>query len=216
MKVRSAGELSQRLAEELGWRKKELTALKFIIEKETRPHNRKALLRASVPILYAHWEGFTKLAGTLYVELVSRQKLKYSELAPNFLAIACKKALNDAASAKFAVIANQVVEFFLYNMEDQATLPRKDVVDTEANLSSTVLKNIFCTIGLTYVAQFSTRELFIDGVLLDNRNRIAHGERTELDFESYQEMHTTVIELLSSAKELIENAAALQVYRRVP
>ncbi|MBD2666493.1 MAE_28990/MAE_18760 family HEPN-like nuclease [Richelia sinica] len=63
MKIRTVEQLSDILARELAWRKVELSALKSLIDsKSFASGKRKALLRSGITILYAHWEGFVKVA----------------------------------------------------------------------------------------------------------------------------------------------------------
>ena len=97
MKIRSVYELSEAMRSALSWRRKELEILKMLIKKHKRKHERYvALHRAAVPVLYAHWEGFVKQAATFYLELVSRQWLKLSELSSNFVTIACRSHFKNA------------------------------------------------------------------------------------------------------------------------
>jgi hypothetical protein len=113
-KIHTAEQLDDTLSDALAWRKKELATLKSLVRSGRHSRSKlNCLIRSGVAILYAHWEGFIKEAGTAYLEFVSRQRLTYQELAPNFIAFAMKKQLNEATQTNKAVIYNQVVEFFL-------------------------------------------------------------------------------------------------------
>jgi hypothetical protein len=81
-------------------------------------------------------------------------------------------------------------------------------------LKSKVLQNILLTIGLEYDSFWRNKSLLIDGSLLKIRNEIAHGEKTEIDKDTYQENYKLVIELLDYMKICIENAASTKAYRR--
>lgn len=97
MSVRTAEQLSDKLSDELAWRKKELSEVKALIEAKSISNQRHlALIRSGVVILYAHWEGFVKSASNYYLEYVSMQKLRYEQLSSNFLAVAMKVKLNEA------------------------------------------------------------------------------------------------------------------------
>lgn len=62
MALRTAEQLSDKLSEELVWRKKELSEVKSLIETKFPPYKHNALIRSGICLLYAHWEGFVKLA----------------------------------------------------------------------------------------------------------------------------------------------------------
>lgn len=78
--------LIDEIDEELSWRKKELTQLKFIVSNAT-DENELTILRSSIVLLYAHWEGLVKRLLTLYLEHVVAQGLYNYELKPNFYAM---------------------------------------------------------------------------------------------------------------------------------
>lgn len=85
MSIRTAEQLSDRLATDLAWRKKELSEMKSLIEaKNVSDQRHKVLVRGGVCILYSHWEGFVKLAANSYLEYVNSKKLTYQELSSNF------------------------------------------------------------------------------------------------------------------------------------
>ncbi|MFM6308188.1 MAG: MAE_28990/MAE_18760 family HEPN-like nuclease, partial [Dolichospermum sp.] len=97
MKIRTLEQLSDKLAQELAWRKKELSILKSLIDsKSSETAKRNALLRSGITMLYAHWEGFVKVSANSYVEFVAMQKLSYNQLANNFIALAMKDQLDQA------------------------------------------------------------------------------------------------------------------------
>jgi hypothetical protein len=61
------------------WRRKELKLIKDQIPNKNSP-KQNAALRFSVPILYAHWEGFVKKSCELYLEYVAKKYLKPNEV----------------------------------------------------------------------------------------------------------------------------------------
>ena len=78
MSIRTAEQLSDKLSTDLDWRKKELSELKSLVEaRNISPQRHNALMRSGICILYAHWEGFVKLASNSYLEYVAMQKLRY-------------------------------------------------------------------------------------------------------------------------------------------
>jgi hypothetical protein len=58
-KLRTISDIQNHLNDEFGWRIQEIDNLKKVIPRVDSIQTR-SLLRAGVPILYAHWEGFVK------------------------------------------------------------------------------------------------------------------------------------------------------------
>jgi len=214
MKIRSTYELVTYLDNALSWRKHELTTIFLNLDNCRREHLKATLARSAVPILYAHWEGFTKDAAVAYLEFVSRQKLRYCDLNTNFVATSCRSTIKEVAVSRQTHLYTQLVDFFIFNQTERARFPGESVVDTESNLSSPVLKNILFTLGIPFDNYWQGKILLIDGSLLYLRNRIAHGEREEVSTATYRELHGFVVDALDYLKRTIEVFALNQLYRR--
>jgi hypothetical protein len=214
MKIRSLEQLNQRLTEDLIWRKKEISDLKNLIEtKSFSTSKQNALLRSGVMLLYAHWEGFIKTAATSYLEFVVRQELTYKDLAINFVAVAMKTKLNEATETNKATIFTEVTDFMLNQMDEKSAIPYKDVISTAANLSSSILREIVCLLGLDY-SFYETKEVIINEQLLKRRNGIAHGEYLSLDRDEYQQLHDEILAMMENFRTQIENNASQKLYLR--
>jgi hypothetical protein len=212
--IRTAYQLSEALTKSLAWRKHELSNLRLLHATLNRDHQRAALRRASLPIVYAHWEGFVKTAATHYLEFVSRQGLKCREVQTNMLALACRGTIREAAVSDRPHIHTQLIDFLVLNEEDPLRLPFKDVINTRSNLNSEVLQDILWVIGIAYGPTYRTKELLIDGSLLSIRNDIAHGRGREVDEVTYHQLHDLVLELIDAFHTDVENAAYTGGYRR--
>jgi hypothetical protein len=215
-KIRTLDDLSARLDDDLGWRKKELSHLKGLIDtgankSDSIKHN--ALLRSGITLLYAHWEGYIKTAGTCYLEFVSRQSIPYCELEINFVAIAMKERLKEAQESNKATIFVEVAKFILHESSQKSKIPYEGIVSTGSNLSSSILREITFSLGLDY-SYFKLKENLLDEKLLNRRNYIAHGEFLSIDREEYLELQTEVIHMMECFRDLIENSVALESYRR--
>jgi MAE_28990/MAE_18760-like HEPN len=206
MSIRTPEQLNDKLANDLAWRKKELSEVKSLIEaKNVSPQRHNALIRSGVCILYAHWEGFVKLAANSYLEYVRTKKLRYSELSSNFLALAMKEKLKEVKETNKPSLYIPVCDFFLFELDQRCSLP-KDAISTASNLSSEILKEITYILGIDF-SLYSTKSKLIDEKLLKTRNEIAHGNYLTVDREEYIELHTEVIVMLEIFRNQIENGA---------
>jgi MAE_28990/MAE_18760-like HEPN len=98
MKVRSVEQLDDLLAEDLAWRKRELTTLEFAIRR-ARTHEMAPLTRSGIALLYAHWEGYIKGSATLYLAFVASKRLRLEELSSHILAVALRSKLRTLEGA---------------------------------------------------------------------------------------------------------------------
>lgn len=213
MKLNTAEQLSDRLSHDLAWRKKELSEVKSLVETRSFSDSKhKALVRSGICLLYAHWEGFVKLAANSYLEYVRMQRLRYEELASNFLALAMKEKLKEAKETNKPSLYIPVCNFFLDELSQRCSLPR-EAISTASNLSSDIFQEITCTLGIDF-SPYSTKSVLIDTKLLKTRNEIAHGEYSIFDREEYIELHIEVIKMIDLFRTDIENAAINKDYMR--
>jgi hypothetical protein len=213
MTIRTLEQLSDSLAEDLAWRKKELSNLKSLIETSSMSSSQeRVLLRSGITILYAHWEGFIKTAASNYLEYVAMQRLRYDELSSNFVALALKQKLSQANETNKATIFTETIDFIRTQLIKRSSVPYKDVVQTGANLSSSVLREITCVLGLDY-SFYETKQILIDNKLLAKRNFVAHGEYIKLDKEDYLQLHSQVINMMDTFRNQVDNCATIESYR---
>jgi hypothetical protein len=212
MTIRTFDDLSNSLSGNLAWRKKELLAIKYYIDLGIEDKGRLGVLsRCGIAILYAHWEGFIKIAGQNYLEFVAMQRLKNDQLSQNFLAISMRSTIPFSANSQKISEYGKFTNFFFENLSNHAKIPYKKGLDTESNLSSTVLKEITWCLGIDY-SPFESKEKFIDSRLLAQRNHIAHGQEIAIEPDDFKEMREITIEMMTIFKNEIENNAVLGKY----
>jgi hypothetical protein len=214
-KIRSLSELQEEMAAEFAWRKKELHSLKIHVVANETTHNRDLFVRAAIPLLYAHWEGFVRNIGTFYLEFVARRKLKHSELAPSFLAIAVGDLVREAMASSTIQPCLDLITFFRSQAEDRSALKWRTGIRTRSNLSSEAFRDIVVTLGLDY-SSFATKEKLIDEKLLHNRNNVAHGHYLAMECPEYLGLHDTIIGMMQDFYNQVENAAVTGAYRIPP
>ena len=213
MTVRTIDDLNAKLSNELIWRKRELSDLKYYIEQpQSIPTRLNVLARCGVAILYAHWEGFVRLAGRYYLEFVTNQRLSNRDLNMNLLTLSMRKRVAFSPSSLKYSQYGRFTKFFSEHMGERANIPYKSAIDTQSNLSSGVLREIVWCLGIDY-APYETKEKFIDSRLLERRNYVAHGQSIKIDSEEYVQMRDIVIEMMESIKTQLENSAAQKHYK---
>jgi RiboL-PSP-HEPN len=201
--------LSSKLDDEFAWRRKELNIIKNKIPNLNNPLQ-SAMLRAALPLLYAHWEGFVKISMSYYLEYVSRKYLKHNELTPNFIALSLQNKLGELNTGDFDTRI-RIVEYLISNSASQSNIPKKNIINTKSNLKFYVLKEILLILHLDDPHIDKYEELIDD--LVDTRNHIAHGQYLTIDYTTFINMHDDVIALMEHLKTSIENNASLEKYK---
>lgn len=101
MSIRTFDDFSNRLDSDLAWRKKELSDLNFFLHQPNNDQTRNRVLsRCGIAILYAHWEGFVKIASQYYLEYVAMQRLRNEQLQPNLLTLSLRSSVSFSPESK--------------------------------------------------------------------------------------------------------------------
>lgn len=211
--IRTTDELINKIGQDLIWRRKELSELKGLVQETQGQIRSRVIIRSAVALLYAHWEGFVKKSSSYYLEFVSSHRLPYGRLAPNFVALTLKSKFNEFSASDKISGANLLADFFCTSLNKQSNVPYRGAIDTKSNLSSKVLQDILSALGIPQI-NFSTRMNFIDSNLVNPRNHIAHGENLDVSVADYMTLHDSVMTLLETYKNEIENAAVQKLFER--
>lgn len=220
----SLEKLQDRLDKELAWRKKELTLMKSSIE-IAEGESLNTLLRAGISLLYAHWEGYVKIAARAYLTFLNDQNCTLSELQEHFTLLHLKKTIIDIRETnkvtRFADLIqkmnNKDNEIFKVKEKDP------DIISTRSNLKFKVLKEILFSLGLDD-AKFARNQYYIDEKLVEIRNRIAHGEYTSFlkqtsdpskVVEEFKELYHIILDLLDEFRDQIIEAGMNKNYLKV-
>lgn len=210
--------LEDLIIEDWTWRKKEISDLILIAEKEEN----KVLLKSIILLLYAHWEGYIKKTSKSYIKYVVDNKHKISDLTQNFRAI-CLKGLSSEVlkSSSTLNISNEMKLISRFNELDGIPLNKiikidldnnkdKSLINTHDNLNPSVFRNIHEIIGLSYKKQYEAREKFIENHLLANRNSIGHGSKElqlaegfDLEIISIKKMRDIIISIIENFRDEI-------------
>jgi hypothetical protein len=211
-KLRTANDLQDYLDAEYGWRIKEIATLKAAIRTAGLMPER-TLIRAGLALLYAHWEGFIKNALTGYLNFVNTQGLSYDELPSCFVVLGMKKQINDLFASRNSAVSIAAIDFLREQLGQRAQMKIDSAINTESNLSSKVFNNLLVAVGFDPQA-YETRANLIDESLLRRRNSIAHGDYLEVARADWGQLADEVIAMLRQVKNEVENAVALEKFKR--
>ena len=216
MKIKTHGELLDRIDEERLWRVREISALRNQCLSSTIPdYAQRAIRRSFPPMAYAHWEGFVMRSSDYYLNYVDKQRLRLSELNWPFLSLFLtqkhKKEINSNKSYALEGVCRDI------NMmaDEEVELNYKGVISARSNLNAHTLRVICRSLGFDYI-DFESKEKFINEGLLEKRNKIAHGERQIVEMKDIDDIEEKVIELIDQFKGKIEKAASNSEYKIKP
>lgn len=211
MKIRTTEHLNDFISADLGWRKKELSVFKGQVAKAefgVQP----ALLRASIALLYAHWEGFVKNCAHAYLCYLASLKLNYFQLRPELAALAMRARLEEFETTNKAQIHATLIRNLREEASSRARIPTtRDAVRTFSNLNYDRLCDILCSVGCDF-SRYSIFEDLIDEQLLAARNRIAHGEEDYIRLTDWDDVRVEIIKMMDDISNQILNSATQKSY----
>jgi hypothetical protein len=203
--------LSTRLREDITWRIRELSEIVRLCS-DPRPLRREAALRASVPVLYAHWEGYFVVAVNAYLSFVASKRLKLSVLRNEFWLLTMRKRVRLQQLSSDRKLNDFLLE--IRNDSDRAFKTGDyERIHAASNLKSDILEYCCRIVGLDYSA-FAEYADFIDKELIDKRNHIAHGSSLRFDAKSVGEYRDKVVELMRITQTAIENCVISCSFRK--
>lgn len=213
-KIRTLDVFQDYVDTEMAWRIKEIAHLTAAIDKSSSLAQR-TMIRASIPLLYAHWEGFIKNTAGKYIEYISNLRLSYSELEECLIVLGLRKKLFEIAATNKHDLISESLRFILSGQTERATLNFDSAIQTESNLKSHVFDNIAKSIGVS-VNHFNTKYNFIDESLLKRRNCIAHGEYLDIDPTEWRNLSQETLSLMRTFKNEVLNNASTKKYLKPP
>jgi len=207
--IRTADMLYERISEDLLWRQREIVLFNSRLKKD---EFEKTLLRASVALLYAHWEGFVKNACSYYLSYLASRRLSLQQLRPELAALALRRRLREAGESKKAAVHSELIRDVRERAAERARIPTSgDAIRTESNLSSRVLTEILTSIGCD-ATRYEMYADLIDDQLVAARNRVAHGDNSYIRRTEWDELSRQVLWLMNDIATQILNAAVEETY----
>ncbi|MCE9839630.1 hypothetical protein LZ636_08030 [Proteus terrae] len=212
MKIRSLYELDNALDQDLAWRKHEISTIVGQVS-SSRKSAKITLMRAAIALMYSHWEGHVKNASEIYLTYLNSISPKYIEMKDNFKHISLRSKFEEGFSIKEYSSQKEIYEYISFGLNCNFNINEKHIVKTNSNLKSDVFRNIMEQLGLKF-NDLELKSNFIDQVLLNNRNCIAHGERLNPQdiTDAYDNIKEEIIEMLEIVNRTIKNAASNKEY----
>ena len=147
----------------------------------------------------------SKNASEIYLTYLNSISPKYIEMKDNFKHISLRSRFEEGFSIKEYSSQKEIYEYISYGLNCNFNINEKHIVKTNSNLKSDVFRNIMEQLGLKF-NDLELKSNFIDQVLLNNRNCIAHGERlNSQDITSaYDNIKEEIIEMLEVVNRTIK------------
>lgn len=213
MKIYDLDTLVNALYDDLVWRQREISDLKQV-NRITDSSFKKTVLRASLPLIYAHWEGHIKFCASAYVSFVASKRAALGTLQYGYSLAELRPRLDRLISKYWLKTAQ--IDF----LQDLGSIEKarfgksgEQIVDTRSNLSMEVLREIGLVIGLD-ISSFEDEGSFIDKALLDRRNHIAHGRELPIEEKDFEDVADRTIALMRMFNSAIQYAALEEKFRR--
>lgn len=203
MRVRTSSQFINTLGDEFSWRHKELLDMR-LITRSSNVVNQKVLIRAGVPLAYAHWEGFVKAGSELLLNFVSHQNLQNDQLADPYFAHSVKSQISMVLDSSRSIAVVEAACFVRDAHGKKAEIRHKNYVDTASNLSSEVFQQIAGSLGIE-LGPYRHLYPYIDETIVNSRNKIAHGEFMQLSVSDFHALVDRVADLMRMYKTDLEN-----------
>jgi hypothetical protein len=202
-----ADQLEQALDLELAWRLREMSAVKNLIDTAGSVPMKNAALRASIPALYSHWEGFIKRSSELYIHHVFSQRLSVRDVSAPIAGYFLEGAFTGAGGYSRSFDAARAIEFYLSNQSKKLRSRGNVKVATGSNLRFEVLQRITRELSIPDFMSI-VDEALINVRLCDKRNFIAHGQSVPVTYEEFESCRLEVSDLMRSYKNRLDTAAS--------
>lgn len=204
--------LTAALEDDVIWRRREILALTTMLTAAATEDEKLTLMRASLALLYAHWEGFVRNAAQQYLNYVSENSKRFSDLSDNFVWVMSKREMDLFMGTKKG--SAEHIEIMMGVINRRKILDKelfKDRIDTGSNLKEKVFDNICAVIGLE--PDKSKYDLkTICNHLLERRNKVAHGAFIESSASKIEKYRSAVLSAMNDFTYDIISLASSEAY----
>lgn len=210
--------LEKAINNDLSWRRQEFTEFNFLLQDdELSPYRKEVMLKASIALLYSHWEGHIKFSARKYIEYISEQKLPVGDLTENFKQIFLPAYFCNHTLNLKNIKSQQMLHDFFQENESLFKVDSEKTILTNSNLNSDIATEILMQLGFDNTL-FDSNKTFIDEQLLASRNAISHGDKTSISKHNlnniYDQIKIYLLKMLESFDEQILDSASNKLYLR--
>jgi RiboL-PSP-HEPN len=206
--LRTVDEFSHTITADLTWRIREISDLRAAVRRIDEPLKR-SLLRASVPLVYAHWEGHVAVVSRSYLEFLAIRRPRYATIKPSFRLNEFFGALKRLGQSQMSYRQKiELINDILISGDTRFRRIDDKIISGRGNLNSEVLKELCELLSIDHT-QFEEHYDFIDKILLYRRNNIAHGEYIEIDEKGLEDMSNRGIGIMRTFNNLVDNDVGL-------
>jgi len=163
-------------------------------------------------LLYAHWEGFIKRSAESFLEYVERKNHHINEITFNLAALSLRKQLDMIKATNKYSKRTESLQEIQNSLSNNAILSYNVAISAKSNLNNNVFLEIAHILGLN-ISFYEVHASDIND-LVDDRNKIAHGEDHWITMRSYKEREERILKIMTDIKTDIENNCALKSYLR--
>ena len=211
--IATANDLEFLLDDDLRWRLREISTLKGLVEKSPEGLPKDTVLRAALPLLYAHWEGYIKLSSDRYLVYVYGRRPSAVSLKPSLAYTFLEPRFKGLGGGSGNFKPEDAI-LFAEEAKSVTTRPNPSVmVNTKSNLRYDVLCDIVDRLAINDFSDLIS-ESTLNELLCDKRNHIAHGKSVPVTEESFSDLRDEFTELMRSFKNRLVTAASNKEYLR--
>ncbi len=213
--------LEEKLSRDLSYRKQEITILDQNVFSAIK---KDPVIKSSFLVLYAHFEGFTKVAMRLYLEYINEKSIEVKHLNTNLQTLSHVSKIIDVRQSNSVRKYHELTE--VINKDNKVFRVKqmdKSIIDTESNLKYKKLMDFLFMLGLSpksfqmnlegNMITLDTRQNFIDEIIVHKRNCIAHGDNIRIEIKEFQEVKDFVIEYMGQLNYYILEVCNNEMYK---
>lgn len=197
------------LTKDLDWRETEIASMRLLlVSSDVSPSQRSALLRAAWALLYAHYEGFCKIALTAFFDAVCKSGITNGSLPQSTRVEALRSSLKKMRSMTDQDLLLEVEGFSAKYLGQIAEFQD---VDTKSNLWPDVLIELLKIADLSSTKVEEHRAKLT--TLVSRRNGIAHGEDNMIaEFSYYKSFEDAVYAVIYDLAFQVESRLGVPPY----
>lgn len=179
------------------WRNLEIKKIEIICQRLNDKELNKLILKSTIPMIYAHWEGFVVSSLRKANKYLNSLEYKYSNFHIHLLTNAYEENIKSLENSLGYEKRVKHLNIIFDKIKDNVKFGTK--VDVKSNLKFQVLKDICLKFNLN-INNFNIYKRDLDQ-LVTIRNAIAHGENS-YNFEKYEDIEP-YINLLSNLMDIL-------------